>query len=165
MIPGSYIGGPVDRNAIKNALLALAATATFPFPVNGASTWVAPPSRRLRLWKDVPFQPQCFLVQHREGYSTHGSGRLTRRWLECGLWCYALSGDPTSGILGDSYLDAMEYGLEAALAPDDPGRGELTLGGLVYWARIDRADGLFVRDPGDIDGQALLVLPVRILLP
>lgn len=165
MIPGSYTGGPVDRSAIKNALLALAVAVAFPYPVNGASSWALPPSRRLILWNQCPIQPRCFLVQHREGYQTHGTGRLTRRWLECGFWCYAQSGDATSGVLGDEYLDAMEYGLEQALAPDDPGRGELTLGGLVYWARIDRVDGLFVRDPGDIDGQALLVLPVRILLP
>jgi len=82
-----------------------------------------------------------------------------------GFWCYAPTGDVDSGTVGDDWLDLMESALEAALAPDDPVRNELTLGKLVFWCRIMRQDNLFIRDPGDIDGQALLVLPVRILIP
>lgn len=155
----------IDRNAVKNALLARLATATFAEPVNGFSTWAQPPSRRLKLFNkvDPSAQPACFLVQHREAYLQSGVGTLARRYLDMGVWCYAPTGD--EGTIGDQYLDLMEAGIEATLTPDSPQRNELTLGGLVYWCRITRDDGLFVRDPGDIDGQALLVLPIRILLP
>ena len=163
-------GLPVDRAAIKNALLARATAATFSTPVNGFSTWASAPSRRLKLFNQVDpsAQPACFLVQHRETYQRRGTGQLTRRYLDMGFWCYAPTGTPDAGIIGDDLLDLMEGALEAQLQPDDPVRHELTLGGLLApsgWCQIVREDNLFIRDPGDIDGQALLVLPVRILLP
>ena len=80
-----------------------------------------------------------------------------------GVWCYAPSSDES--VVGDDYLDLMEAGIEAVLVPDDPQRNELTLGGLCYYCRPEKTDGLFIRDPGDIDGQALLVFPIRILMP
>lgn len=161
-----FPGPPKNRAAIKNALLTLVAGATFSTAINGRTTWGIT-GRRLRLWNavDVSLQPAAFVVQHREGYMAAGVGRLTRRYLDMGIWCYAPTGDPTSTIIGDDLLDTMETALETALAPDDPGRVELTLGGLVYWCRVTRDDNNFIRDPGDIDGQALLVLPVRILIP
>ena len=160
----AYPGSPVDRSAIKNTLLSLGASATFTSSINGATTWVSTPSRRLKLWNNVDpsAQPAMFLVQHREQYERYGVG-LVRRYLDMGFWCYARS--DVEGTVGDDLLDLMESGLEGALKPDDTTRNELTLGGLVYWCRITREDGLFIRDPGDIDGQALLVLPVRILIP
>lgn len=158
-------GQPINRQAIKNALLALSASITFTTAINGLSTWASPPSRRLKLWASVDpsRQPACFLVQHRETYTTHGAGQLTRRYLDLGFWCYAPTGDES--IVGDDLLDLMESGFETVLKPDNPQRNELTLNGLVSWCRITREDSMFIRDPGDIDGQALLVLPVRILVP
>ncbi len=156
----------LDRNAIKNSLLALCATAVFASPINGFSTWAQPPSRRLKLWTavDPSVQPALFLTQHSEDYERKGVGNLVRRWLNVQLWCYAPTGDPiSSGIVGDSLLDIMEQALEAVLQPPI-GYDELQIDG-TYWVRIMKQSGLFIRDPGDIDGQALLVLPVRILLP
>jgi len=157
-------GQPVNRAAIKNALLAKLGTATFTSPINGHSTWVST-SRRLKLWSsvDATQQPALFLVQHREDYEQSGVGQLVRRYLNLGAWCYAPTG--ADGIVGDDLIDLMESAIEAVLTPDNPERNELTLGGLVYWCRIWRQGGVFIRDPGDIDGQALLVLPIRILLP
>ncbi len=161
-------GLPVNRLAIKTALFARLVAATFTSPINGFSTW-AQSSRRLQLMDriDPSNQPAMYLVQHRETYETYGAGRLTRRFLDMGVWCYAPTGDETT--IGDDLLDLMESAIEAALQPDDPIRNELTLGGLLTpntgWCRIDRRDGLFIRDPGDIDGQALLIMPIRILLP
>lgn len=154
------------RTQVKDALLALVAGATFPSAVNGHTTWVEAPSRRLKMFDriDPSVQPALFIVQHREGYNNRGAGLPPRRWLEIGLWAFAKTGD--EGIVGDEFLDSMEEGLEdVLLPPDDFMRNEQTLGGLVYWVKIDKTDGLFIRDPGDIDGQALLVLPVRILMP
>lgn len=152
------------RSQIKNALLTLVAGATFPVAVNGQTTW-AMSSRRLMMFNkiDISAQPALFVVQHREGYDTRGAGVPPRRWLEVGLWCFA----PTpEGIIGDDLLDSMEEGIESVMnVPDDIMRNELTLDGLCYYCKIDRQSSYLIRDPGDIDGQALLVLPVKIMLP
>lgn len=160
-------GSPVNLALIKNTLLALGASVTFSTPINGFSTWAVPPSRRLKLWNQVDnsIQPAAFLVQHRERYEKSGVG-LTKRYLEMGFYCYAPAGDPTSGLIGDDMLDIMISGFEAAFqAASDATRNEVTLNGLVYWCRINKGGGLFIRDPGDLDNQAMLVLPVEILLP
>lgn len=153
-----------SRLPAKAALFTKLSAATFASPINGYSTW-ASTSRRLKLWGavDPSKQPAMFLVQHRESYLQSGVGTLARRYLDMGVWCYAPTGDET--VIGDILLDLMEEAIESVLQPDDPVRNELTLGGLCYWCRITRDGGLFVRDPGDIDSQALLVLPIRILLP
>ena len=152
------------RSQIKDALLTKLLGATFPVTVNGASTW-ASTSRRLKMFNqiDPSVQPALFVVQHREGYDNRHQGTPPRRWLEIGLWCFTPSPE---GVVGDTMIDAMEEAIEAVLeVPDDPIRNELTLGGLCYRCWIDRQNGLLIRDPGDIDGQALLILPVRILMP
>lgn len=146
--------------------MALVAGAQFDSPIRGASTWVTAPSRRLKLWGriDSSQQPTAFLVQHREGYIGR-TGLPPRRYLDLGIWAYAPSGEDSD--VGDEYLDIMETAIEGALVRDSSALGEwpVQFGQTVYYARIDRTEGLLIRDPGDIDGQALLVLPVRVLLP
>ena len=51
--------------------------------------------------------------------------------------------------------------LEEALAPP-PGFDRQTLGGLVHYCRIE---GRVVKDPGDLDGQGLALVPIKILAP
>jgi hypothetical protein len=104
-----------------------------------------------------------FLVQHREVIDRQGVGLPTRRWMSVSAWCYART--DSDGVVGDDLLDLMTEGIEAVMGPDDPIRNELTLGGLCFWCRLDREDNLYIRDPGDIDGQALLVMPIQVLIP
>lgn len=150
---------------VKDALLARIAEVQFMVAINGYTTWASAPTRRLKLFNaiDPSMQPAAFVVQHREGYNQRGAGLPPRRWLECGVWCYAPTGDPS--VIGDDLLDLMETAIEDVLGPDDPVTNNLTFGGLCEWCKVDRESNLFIRDPGDLDGQALLVLPVRILLP
>lgn len=154
-----------NRNLIKNALLSRLTNVTFPRPVNGANTWIMQDNpRRLKMFSNIDpsVQPCFFLVQHREQYINRGVGTLSQVYLDMGVWCYASTAADTT--VGDDYLDSMEEGIENVMGPDDPQRNELTLSGLAYWCRIMREDNMFIRDPGDIDGQALLVLPIRILI-
>lgn len=156
------------RSRIKDALLELLVDVVFPSPVNGQTTWATPPTRRLKMFNqiDTSMQPALFMTQHREMYRSERAGTPPRRWMEVNLWCFAPTGGPESDIIGDELLDNMEEGIETVMnRVDDVMRNELTLGGLCYYCRIDRSAGLFIRDPGDIDGQALLVLPVGILMP
>lgn len=157
-------GLPFNRLLVKQRLLALVQSAVFSSPINGYTTW-ASSGRRLKLWSNVDssLQPAVYLVQHRGTRRAQGTGNLIRRWLDMGFWCYAPSGDES--VVGDDLLDLMENAIESVMIPDNPQMNELTLGGLVYWTRLVQDDGLYIRDPGDIDGQALLVLPVRCLVP
>lgn len=132
---------------------------TFSAPINGVTTWQTV-SNRLRLWADVPSdqQPAAFLVTHREIDEYRGLGLLRRR-LELAVWCYSRS----DGSPGQPQLDLMMQSFEAAFnVPDNMSDNSNTLGGLVYWIRIE---GKVFKDPGDIDNQTLLIVPLVVEMP
>ena len=136
------------------ALLARLATA---YP------WAAPPSRRLKLWSDVPaaMRPACFL--HEGGAETYADAAGTpRRTLALRLFVYADAHDP--GTPGAAALNAVMDALDSALMPNgaDAALGRLTLGGTAWRCSIE---GKVLKDPGDLDGDALLVVPIAIVLP
>lgn len=147
------------RNQVMTKVLALIQGMTFGSAINGQTTWVTV-SNRLRLWSDVApdLQPAAFLLTHRETDEYKGLGLLRRR-LELGVWCYSRSdSDP-----GGPQLDTMMEAFEAAFnVPDNISTNCNTLGGLVYWCRIE---GKVLKDPGDIDNQTLLVVPLVIEMP
>ena len=154
-------GSPIltTRNAVMGTILRIIQGMTFSEPINGAMTWNTV-SNRLRLWADVSAdqQPAAFLVTHRERDEYRGLGLLRRR-LELGIWCYARSDSET----GAWQLDRMMEAFEAAfIQPDDPSTNCNTLGGLVYWCRIE---GQVFKDPGDIDNQALMIVPLVCEMP
>lgn len=155
---------PDLRSAVKDALLNLMAGVTFTTAVNGHTTWVSR-SRRLKMFNkiDPSAQPALFLVQHRETYTNTGFGTPPVRILDVGLWAFAPTGDES--VVGDTLLDLMLEGIENVFVPDNSLTNELDFGGLCSYCKIDRRENMFIRDPGDIDGQALLVVPVRIMLP
>ena len=158
------------RAQVITALLNIINGMTFSSPINGASTWVTGPSdpantaiqAKLRLWGDVPpdQQPTAFLVTHNETDEYRGLGLLRRR-LNFGIWCYS-RGD---AIPGASQLDIMMEAFEKAFCVvDNPSTNCNTLGGLVYWCRIE---GKVFKDPGDIDpsSQTLLIVPLIVEMP
>ncbi len=147
------------RNVVMAKILTVINGMTFASAINGASTWNTV-SNRLRLWADVSSdqQPAAFLVTHRESDEYRNLGLLRRR-LELGIWCYSRS-DSTPG---GPQLDTMMEAFEAAFnVPDDFSTNSNTLGGLVYWCRIE---GKVFKDPGDIDSQTLLIVPLIVEMP
>lgn len=152
------------RTQVKEAAKALVLGVTFPTAIQGQTTWVSV-SRKLKMFNEIDpsAQPCSFIVQHGELYESKYVGVPPRRTMLVSIWNFAYPGEDVDG---DDYLDSMEEGLESALGiVDDVMRNELTFGGLVYSVAVDRTSNLLIRDPGDIDGQALLVLPLRIILP
>jgi hypothetical protein len=132
---------------------------TFGTAINGKTTWQTV-SNRLRLWADVSpdQQPAAFLVTHNEVDEYKHLGTYRRR-LNLGIWCYSRS-DSTPG---QPDLDTMMEAFEAAFnVPDNPSTGSNTLGGLVYWCRIE---GKTFKDPGDLDSQTLLIVPLIVEMP
>ena len=147
------------RTQVMTAIEAVIVGMTFASPINGSSTWKTV-SNRLRLWADVASdaQPAAFLVTHQETDEYRGLG-LLRRQLKLGVWCYSRSDtDP-----GQPQLDIMMESFEQAfIKPDDFSTNCNTLGGLVYWIRIE---GKVFKDPGDIDSQTILIVPLVVEMP
>ncbi|ARN83679.1 hypothetical protein B1812_14995 [Methylocystis bryophila] len=139
------------------ALVGLLAGTRFALSVNGQSGFVSV-SRRLKLWSDVPKsqRPALFVAEHREQQSYQNEALPAKTTLAVDLFVYIDAGDKNTipAIALNTILDA----LEAALRPVNGSRQ--TLGGLVSHCRID---GAVLKDPGDLDGDGLLWVPLKIL--
>ena len=142
------------RNQIANAIVALLQSAT----LNSQPTFQSV-SRKLLMWTNVPVQPAAFVTKYLES-SVGKSDTLPRiRSFNYRIFVFMQSGDDTSG--NASSIDDLLDSVELVFTPS-PVTGKLTLGGLVSHCRID---GQIVIDPGDLDGQALITIPVSVLLP
>jgi hypothetical protein len=123
-------------------------------------------SRRVKLWADVPHsqQPACFQAEHANN-ENQVSGMPYKATLEAN-WIIYHAFSMAQDVEGARYNTAILRGVRAALAPlpSDPGYFEKrnTLGGLVYHCFIG---GRVFKDPGDIDGEAMMVIPIRLLVP
>ncbi len=121
-------------------------------------------SRRLKLWSDVPAAMRPALFQLEAGPESYAWTSLAapKRTLEAKLFLYFDSRDPLTP--GASAINAALDAIDAALAPQggDLVAGRQTLGGAVYDCKIA---GVPVRDTGDMDGDGLAVVSVRLVLP
>ena len=144
----------LQREPIFQALFALAQTATWGEPAQG----FAYAGRRARLFDDLPATPALCQVEPEEEVE-EVAGQPPRRRLTAAWTVHHATADPDAvpAITNNLILDA----LDAALAPDGPD-GCCTLGGLVAHAWIE---GKVVKDPGDLDGHALMTVPVVMLVP
>ena len=142
----------------EQAIAALGARVAQAYP------WATPPSRRLKLWSDVPpaMRPACFLFEGGAETYADAAGATVKRSLQVRLFIYVDAHDPAA--IGAAQLNAIMDALDAALAPSgtDVPCGRTTLGGAVHRASID---GKPLKDPGDLDGDGLLVVPITLVLP
>lgn len=120
-------------------------------------------SRRLKMWVDVPAadRPAVFLIDREDVY-LGASPALRQRDLLFEVWVYIDTKDP--GVIGADVLDGIMDKIDAALAPAgaDLAQGLQTLSGLAAWCIID---GNVLKDPGDLDGDGILVVPLRVRVP
>jgi len=132
--------------------------------VASAYAWATPPGRRLKLWSDVPaaMRPACFLFEGGSETYEHAAEAPPKRMLSVRLFIYVDAHDPAA--IGAATLNTIMDALDAALAPAgaELALGRTTLGGAAYRASID---GRPLKDPGDLDGDGLLVVPITIVLP
>jgi hypothetical protein len=130
--------------------------------VTGASftTGFLTTGRRTILWTQVASQPALFL-RHTATEDDWNNIVFSRVTVEAEIWIYSRAGaDPDAPA--DTSLNNLVRAVRESFAPDNHGTNTFTLGGLVYWCRIE---GKSDYDPGDIDGQSKAVLPVRLMLP
>jgi hypothetical protein len=131
--------------------------------VASAYAWKTGPSRKLKLWSDVPAasRPACFIFEG--GLESYAWSELAipKRALEAKLFIYlSTKGDTIGASLLNGVMDALDAAF--ALSGADLAFGRNTLTGSAYSCHID---GKVLKDPGDLDGDALLVVPVKITLP
>ena len=157
------------RAQVMTTIGSLVQNMTFASAINGKTSWankvIDPASgapAKLKLWEAVSSdqQPAAFLVTHQEEDEYRNLG-LVRRRLRLGIWCYSRA----DSAPGAPDLDIMMQGFEGLFginAMDNFSTGAVTLGGLVYWCRIE---GKVFKDPGDIDSQAMLICPLTVEMP
>ena len=130
----------------------------------GAYVWKSGPARRLKLWSDVPAmsRPACFIFEGGQETYSWSESALPKRAIEVKVFIYLNAKDPT--IVGAALLNTVMDALDEAFALSgaDLSTGRNTLGGAVHHCRID---GKTLKDPGDLDGDALLIVPVKLILP
>jgi hypothetical protein len=129
------------------------------FALVSASPSFTTKSRRLRLWSDVGSgeMPAIFQYEKKDSYA-NGKNYLPIVEMNAELYVYTRPG-MDSGITPISVLNPLVDAIDAALAPNIVTRKQ-NLGGLVSHVWID---GEVLKDPGDIDGDGIAVIPVKIL--
>ena len=151
----------MNREAIFGALFALSESIEWGTPARGWQTR----SRRVKLFSDVPVdqQPAIFQAEHDE--VTSQQSNMPYKWVLKAQWIiYQATGNNPDGvpaIENNLILDAVQAAF--APQPSDPGYPKRnTLGGLVHHCYID---GSVFKDPGDIDNQGMMVIPILMLVP
>ena len=126
--------------------------------------WKLGPARRLKLWSDVPAasRPACFLFEGSQETYSWSESAFPKRIIEVKLFIYLNAKDPS--VSGAALLNGVMDALDTtfALSGRDLALGRHTLGGTVYNCRVD---GKVLKDPGDLDGDAILIVPVKLILP
>lgn len=146
----------VTREQVGAALFALLQTA-HAFPTS---------SRKLQEFDktSVGLKPALYVIEHRE---MHKKGDLMTpavRTIMYDVYIFANTGvDPNVIPITElnGYLDSIDGNSGGVLAPN-PLTNKQTLGGLVYDCYIE---GDIVKVPGDLDGEGILLIPVKVELP
>lgn len=168
LFAGLPVFGPqVPRGTMISSVNHDAATITLTAPISDAvedgsfSTGFLTASRRVTHWQQTPNQPAFFL--RRVGMSDDPDGHFIIRTIECEMWIYCNAGQDES-VAPDEVLTGLETMLRNSLIPDvrDDDGVRFTLGGRVYWCRIEGNADI---SPGDHDAQAIARIPLRITLP
>ncbi len=146
-----------SRETIMAALFDKLAGVTFSQPVQDQVTWVTM-SRRIKLWTDVPptERPALFITDHEETPAYQAPNLPQKNTMAVQLWVYFASRD--AAAVPSTDLNVLLDAIDAALAPG--ANGAQTLGGIVAHCRVE---GTVLKDPGDMDGDGLILVPLRIL--
>lgn len=165
---GLFLGLPVFGAGIpENAVIAtVTPTLTMSLPANvnalqvPLETGFQTVSRRLKRWQDVKAQPALFLRDEDEDLE-YQQTILQLQTIHASIWIYSNYGadpdvSPVTAL--NNLLDAVQV----VFAPDDPMQQRFTLGGLVHWCRMS---GKIMKASGDLDGQAIAVADVEIIVP
>lgn len=127
--------------------------------VSGSAGFVTA-SRRMQLWGNLsPEQkPALFMRETGDEYTGAKNATPPAVIMSVELYVYTAPG-MDSGITPSSVMNPLLDAIDAALAPSKV-TGRQTLGGLVWHCWID---GKVMKDAGDLDGDGVAVIPIKIL--
>lgn len=118
--------------------------------------------RKLRLFSDVPSEQKPYIAQVEHGESYAKVRNLPYRRVFDVQWFIYHDNAKIPTVINNSILDAVDRCLKPQVT--DPGYfdNRNTLFGRVYACFIE---GEIFKDPGDIDNQAMMVVPIKLLVP
>lgn len=125
-----------------------------------AATGIKIDSRRIRLWTDVAptDKPALFIRQNQDSY-VQSRGVPAKITLSCDVFIYLnVAKDPNT--VPATALNALLDAVDTAILPDNLVENVQTLGGLVSHCWIEGSTTL---DAGEIDGDGIAILPIKIL--
>lgn len=142
----------MNREAIMCALFNLVST----------SAAFATASRRLKLWSSVApaDKPALFLYERGDVYVRASEAVPEAVTMNVDLYLYIDAGKDQS-VIPAAALNNLIDAVDTVLAPNYL-TGVQTLGGLVSHCWID---GKIMKDAGDLDGDGVAVIPIKILVP
>jgi hypothetical protein len=153
----------MSREAIYSALFALVSQGEGqPGKITGAGgETLLFTSRRVKLFGDLPAQPALCQAEHGETYAQQTNLPYKRTFSASWLLYHTAGNDPSAvpSTTTNNLLDAI--GAAITPYPNNPGYRQ-TLGGLVHHCFIN---GKVFRESGDLDGQALFIVPITLLIP
>ena len=129
--------------------------------VSGAAAFVTA-SRRLKLWSSVAAadKPSIFMVERGDVYVRASEAVPETVTLMIDLYIYTDAGQDQTHVPATT-LNTLIDAVDTALLPDAL-TGKQTLGNMVSHCWIE---GKVMKDAGDLDGQGVAVIPVKILVP
>lgn len=130
------------------------------FTLLQTATGVKTSGRRLKFATDVSEQPALFLDDRGTEYDAHPTGLGPKRHMMADVWLYTNGGKNPDAVPATE-LNNMIDAIETALDPS-PVTNTQTLGGLVVHCWIEGRPEFY---SGHLDGQAIAVIPVKILVP
>lgn len=159
----------VTREQVGNALLNLLLTASF-VTVNsqGQAINFVTSGRRLRFWDEVPgaMMPAIFLTEVKESHLRGDLQTPAVRSIMYHAFIYINDGANKAAVVTpittlNNILDSIDPVFGGVLKPQTMSNRQ-TLGGLVYDCYID---GEPEKVPGDLDGQGLMTIPIKVIMP
>ena len=146
-----------DAEVIYQALFDLTASLTVPITGDPFPSRV----RRVMAFSDLPEQPAICQAEHDETV-TEVTKMLPKTTLGAAWLIYHRAGADTSPDVTPATTSNAILQQIRALFPQGDNDLPQTLGGLVQKAVIS---GRIIKEHGDLDGQALLIVPLRITVP
>jgi hypothetical protein len=125
-----------------------------------ASLGLAFTARRVRTFDDLPAQPALCQAETEETV-TQVTGRPSITTLGAHWLLFHQAGKDSDAIPAQT-TNALLAAVRALFVDPDEPDGAQTLGGLVHKCWID---GRIQKFQGDLDGQTLIVVPIKILVP
>jgi hypothetical protein len=153
-----------DEETVFLALEALMPRVRWITLKTNAETGFAEMSRRVKIFDDCDNQPACYQAEHTAMVQKRMNMPYREEWEANWIIYFDVAKDET--CIPATEMNRIIKSVRDVFTPlpSDPGvfDNRLTLNNLVYSCYIG---GRMFKNPGDMDGQGMLVVPIKLLVP